>query len=238
MINVQKADGHLEPFNAEKIRASLLRAGTEESVIAQLLTNLQKDLPDGITTAEIQEKINRLLPVNASVFNRYNLKRAIMALGPSGFPFEKFFAGVLGRYQYQTSVNQIIKGKCVDQEIDIVALKEGRRLMIECKFHQRPGTKSGLRTALYTHARFLDVAASGNFQEHWLVTNTKVTTEALAYAQCSDLKIVSWDYPEGFSLRELVEKANLHPITALRNLSPEKQRELLLQGKIFATDLK
>ena len=54
---------------------------------------------------------------------RYSLKRAIMSLGPQGFPFEQYLAALLRHYGYRTYTNQIFAGQCITHEIDVVAEK-------------------------------------------------------------------------------------------------------------------
>jgi hypothetical protein len=51
------------------------------------------------------------------------------------------------------------------------------------------------------------------------------------------MKITAWDYPEGESLNELIDKVELHPITALSSLSEEKKRLFLEQGIVFCKNL-
>jgi hypothetical protein len=41
------------------------------------------------------------------------------------------------------------------------------------------------------------------------------------------MKVISWSYPEGGSLRELIERAGLHPITMLTSLSTNQKMQLL-----------
>ena len=43
------------------------------------------------------------------------------------------------------------------------------------------------------------------------------------------MKIIGWNYPETGSLRDLVEKAKLYPITALQSLSQSQKQSLLDQ---------
>jgi len=57
----------------------------------------------------------------------------------------------------------VIKGKCVNQEIDVVAENPSGRYMIECKFHNVP-IYTGLKEVMYTYARFLDVKDAGFFR--------------------------------------------------------------------------
>jgi len=237
-IRVKKASGKYEPFSSKKVRSSLQRAGADEALIIQVLAHLQKQLYDGIPTKKIYQKVYHLLnQLKHPLSLKYNLKEAIMALGPSGYPFEKFVAGVLSRQDYQTKINQVIQGRCISHEIDITAQKKNQCWMIECKFHNRSGTKSEIKEALYTYARFLDVAQTGQFNQCLLVTNTKATTQAIKYARCVKLMILSWDYPPNKSLRFLIEKSGLHPVTCLNSLNNDEKRQILQSGIVFSHDL-
>lgn len=245
-IKVKKASGEYEPFSEEKVRSSLQRAGAEEELINKIISHIKSELYDGISTKEIYSHVFSLLrKAKSHLVSKYNLKQAIMELGPSGFPFEKFVAGILEHEDYQVEVGQIVQGKCVSHEIDVIAQKENEHFMIECKFHNRPGRKSDLKVALYTYGRFLDVEKAWikiaghreKFHQGWLVTNTKVTSEVKTYARCVNLKVISWDYPPDFSLRFLIEKSGLHPVTCLNSLSRAEKRRVLEAGIVFCRDL-
>lgn len=235
-INVLKASGGYEPFSEEKVRSSLKRAGADEEVVFKILSQVKGELYDGIPTQKIYTHIFDLLRHEKTpLLSRYNLKEAIMQLGPTGFPFERFVAGILAVNGYKVEVDKNVQGKCVTHEIDVAAEKEGHQAMIECKYHNHPGMKTDIKVALYVYARFLDVQNS--FQEGWLVTNTKATIDAYDYAQCVGLKLISWDLPAGESLRDLIEKSGLHPITALESLSHGDKQRFLSQGIVFQKDL-
>lgn len=237
MIKVLKASGEYESYDEGKVRNSLKRAGAGSQLIDKIVNNLQDKLYDGIPTSKIYSYVFKILKESKSyLVSKYNLKRAIMELGPSGYPFEGFIAGVLQAYGYKTVVNKIVKGQCIDHEIDVVLQKDNKQFACECKFHNRLGTKTDVKEALYTYARFLDIKKS-NFEQSWLVTNTKLTTNVKKYANCVGLKVISWDYPADFSLRFLIEKSNLHPVTCLDSLSRNEKEKLLEQNFVFCHDL-
>lgn len=159
-----------------------------------------------------------------------------MDLGPTGYPFEKFIAAVLQTMGHRVLINQIVQGKCVSHEIDVVSQNK-EKYMIECKFHGIPGGRTDIKVALYTYARFLDVKDKGAFDVPWLMTNTKLTQEVKSYALCMGMRVTAWDYPEGDSLNEMIDKSGLYPITASTILSEEKKLELLGKGVVFTRDL-
>jgi Holliday junction resolvase-like predicted endonuclease len=166
-------------------------------------------------------------------------------MGPTGHPFEKLVGEILKTQGYNVKVAEMVKGHCVTHEVDVVAEKPGRRLMVECKFHNGAGVKSDVKIVLYVWARFEDIrrawqALDGQekyFNQAWLATNTKLTSDAIQYAECMGLHAVSWEYPPGESLPVLIERAGLHPITALTGLTRPEKRQLTAKGIILCREL-
>lgn len=246
-IVVIKASGEKEPFSEQKVRRSMRRAGISCELENQVLGDIKTNLYQNIPTAEIYQQINQILKTSSEphVFSRYQLKQAIMQLGPSGYPFEKFVAALLKELGYSVETGVIVSGKCVSHEVDVVALKDNQHFMVECKFHNRPGTRSDVKVALYVKARFDDVKASwmqkpGHqtmFHQAWLVTNTKLTSDAIQYGECAGMNLIAWSYPKTGSLQDLIAKTGLHPITCLNALSPVEKRELLNQEVVLCKDL-
>jgi len=244
-INIRKASGELEPFLEEKVRSSLTRARIDKETQNEIIEKLHSRLYEGITTRKIYSLVYGWLKSDQPYLaSRYNLKRAVMALGPTGYPFEKFIAGVLTRSGSQATVSTIVKGRCIDHEIDVLAQKGDVRYMIECKFHNRQGIKTNVKVALYVDARFLDIKdtpidffGKKTVSQALLATNTKLTSQAIAYCRCRKMQVISWNYPQGFSLRELVENGGLHPITCLSFLSRKEKESLLSEGFVFCDDL-
>lgn len=239
MINVLKANGATEPFSDEKVMNSIRRARIPQNVQPQVLQHIRSKIYDGISTEEIYRHIIEFLEASPQPYieSKYSLKQAIMALGPSGYPFEDFLAKVLQSSGYSTKVRQILTGKCVTHEVDVVAEKAGKTAIVEAKFHNSPGTRSEVQTALYTYARFLDVKERNKCDETWLVTNTKTTVDANTYAMCVGMKVISWDYPDQGSLRDLIEQSRLHPITMMRSLSQAAKVSLLDQHIVLCKDI-
>ena len=241
VLYVTKASGELEPFSVEKVRASLQRAGIPKLVQDKALAYIQGLIYPNIKTSLIYHHIMEFLGMSGSphLKGKYSLKQAIMDLGPTGFPFEQYVARLLEAKGYAVETNIIVKGKCVTHEIDAIAQKEEKHFLVECKFHGEPGSRCNVKIPLYIKARFDDVESSWKeypgheqkFHQAWLVTNTKCTTDAIAYGECVGMKIVSWDYPMKGSFSDLIETTGLHPITCLTSLS-HKQKVILLDQHI------
>jgi len=246
-VFVVKASGEREPFSDEKLRRSLQRAGAPAKAIDDISKHMRVELKDGMTTAEIYRHAFSMLKHEGRHFAaRYSLKRAIMGLGPTGHPFEKFVGEILKTQGYSNvQVGKIIQGICVAHEVDVVAEKDERRIMVELKFHNTPGIRTDVKVALYVQARFEDIdkqwkhEPSHGIQIHeaWLMTNTKLTSEAIAYGKCVGMKVIGWSYPAGGSLQHLVERSGLHPVTSLTTLSRAQKVQFLDRGIIVCKDI-
>ncbi len=232
---VLKASGEREEFDARKVRRTCIKAGAPEDLAEKIAAEVGKQVYDGISTHEILKITLRLLGRQPGAATRYSLKRAIMALGPAGFQFEKYMAEVLQNYGYATKVGQIIRGKCINHEVDIAAEKEGKKYMIECKYHNMPGIHTDVKVAMYTHARFLDLG--NNFDYGWITCNTKLTQDAIKFADCVGLKVTCWGYPKKESLERLIEDKELYPVTVLQSLKSFTRERLFQAGLMLTKDL-
>jgi hypothetical protein len=237
-IEIIKANGDKEPFLENKVRESLKRAGANQEVVNKILVNLIGKLHSGMTTKEIYSQVFGLFNEYQSGHGfHYGLKNALMALGPSGYPFEKFIAKLFEHLGYQTQTQVIIKGKCIEHEVDVVIVKENLKALVECKFHNRQGVKSRSKDVLYTQARFEDIKAIGDYQEAWLVTNTKLTQNAINYGLCQGMKLLAWGYPQGESLERLIDVNQLYPVTCLSFLQNQELHALIQNDLIICQDL-
>jgi len=244
-VSIIKASGISEPFSEKKLHRSLKRAHIPKNLEKQALEYIKGSLYQNISTQEIYRRLSEFLEKSNQPHTRawFSLKHAIMQLGPGGFPFEKFIAALLRYHGYQTQTNLILKGKCVEHEVDVVASKEQKRFMLECKFHSQPGSRSDIKVALYTQARYEDLRRFSfkekqlEFDGVWLITNTKTTSEVKKYARCVGMRIIGWNYPRSGNLQEFVERTNLHPITVLKSLSEDQLKSVLSSGIVLCKDL-
>lgn len=236
---ITKASGEKEAFNRKKYEQSLGKVGLTVPEAKQVATAVYQDLYPEINSEKIFLKTQTILKSKDRLFAaKYGLKRAIMNLGPSGYFFERYMAAVLAAYGYKTKYNQFLRGKCVEHEVDIVAEREGKKYMIECKYHNQPGVKSDVKVVLYVYARFLDLKDAYHFDEPVLITNTLCTTEAIRYARCAGLKIIGWHYPLGKgSLEHYIESKKLYPVTALLSLNPYLNRAFREGNLVLTRDL-
>ncbi|MBS1741900.1 MAG: restriction endonuclease [Bacteroidetes bacterium] len=243
-ILVKKASGALDAFSSEKLRKSLERAGADATSIDSIEQQVNNILYDGIPAKEIYRTAFRLLKKQSKgIAGRYNLKKAIMALGPSGYPFEKYIAAVFAWEGYKVKTQQLLKGKCVTHEIDVFAENDSKALLIECKYHSGQGNICDVKIPLYIHSRYMDVLQHRQLQsetkplEGWVITNTKFSSDALHYGICSGLHLLGWNFPEHNGLAKLVDNSKLYPITCLTTISTKEKAMILEKGIVLCKDL-
>lgn len=245
-IFITKASGELVPFAPEKLMRSLTKAGATKQQAEEILASVKPLLHPGISTKMIFKNAFRLLKrVSRPKAGKYKLKNAIMELGPSGFPFERYFAAILHSMGYRVQTGVILQGACVKHEVDVIAEKENYHEMVECKFHQQQGTFCNVKIPLYIHARFKDVEAgfsksslkNNTLHQGWLVTNTRFTTDAIQYGTCAGLKLIGWNYPKNNSLNNLIDKTGLYPITALTSLTKKEKQTLLSNNIVLCKEI-
>ena len=243
-IIIKKANGERESFNPEKLKNSLELAGASEKDTENVLGKVEEILHHDITTRKIYRKaFSELKKMRRSAAISYSLNEAVKELGPTGFPFERFVARVFSRLGYQTEVGLIMKGMCIEHEIDFLARHESHIFIAEAKFHNEHGIKSGLQTALYVKARFDDLWESPYLSKEekphsaWLITNTKFTESALKYGECAGMTMISWTYPKKGHLQDLIEESKLHPLTAISSLNKREKTHLLKKNLVLCREL-
>ncbi len=235
-INITKASGEKAPFNKLKLKQSLVRSGASNEQADEINNEVIEMLVEGMSTRKIYMTAFRLLRnYSPPLAARYKLKQAIMELGPSGFPFEQFIGELLKHRGYKTQVGVVVKGHCVNHEIDVIAEKDEQHFMIECKFHNRQGYSSDVKIPLYIQSRFLDVERqwklldghAEKFHQGWVVTNTRFSDDAAQYGRCMNMNLVGWNYPRHNGLKDWIDGSGLHPITCLTSLTQSEKQQLL-----------
>lgn len=228
-------------FSEQKLRSSLRRAGAYEGTIQEVVNEIDGQLHEGMTTKKIYQLAFKILRrKNKPAASKYKLKKAIMELGPSGFPFEKYLSEILKTQGHSIQLNLIMNGRCVNHEVDILAEKEGVKKIFECKYHNLQGTICDVKIPLYVHSRFRDISeklSSPDKIEGWVATNTRFSVDAIQYALCSNLKLLGWDYPEGKGLREIIDQVGLYPITCLTSLSQKEKLRIMETGLLLSRDI-
>lgn len=249
VVEIRKSSGETEAFSVSKLINSLRKAGAEEGIVQQVTNEIQSWLYDGVTTQKIYQKAFGLLKQKKSshpVASRYKLKEAIMELGPTGYPFEHFIGKVMDTLGYSTEVGQVVNGRCVTHEVDVVATKGTVQCFVECKYGLSSDKNVNVKVPLYIRSRVNDIIENRrnkpefkNFDfQGWLVTNTRFTSDAAAYGTCSGLHLLSWNYPEGNGLKDIIDREKIYPITVLHHLTKDQIQTLLGKDVVICRQLK
>ncbi len=263
-MQIRKANGTIEDFDEKKLVKAIVQSGANIEVAHDICKYVKdkcyENYKDGqsIRTDYIYRlAFKHLKNISKASALKFSLKRSMLEIGPSGFPFEKFIAHIWQHDGYSAITGQMVYGKCVSHEVDVVAWREDELVMIEAKFHSDAGSRTDLKNALYVKARYDDIDGneyninsfdekctrglstkmSKKLTEGWLITNTYFSDTAITYANCNNLKLMSFDYPEGASLRDKIIEYSLYPVTLLTTLTKEEKNKLIQKDVILCKTL-
>ena len=245
-MKIVKHSGNIVDYNPSKLKQSLLKSGASNLEVDSILHSIENQIYEGISTKQIYKMAFSLLKkASHSQAARYNLKEAIRLLGPTGFFFEKYIARLFASENYQTLTNFILQGKCVSHEIDVLIKKDNVIAMVECKFHMGIDANSDVKVPMYILSRFNDLKDRQHtiytrkdiISKCWIVTNNKFTADAIAFAKCSKLHLLSWNYPEKDNLKTKNDTHHLYPVTCLTTLSLAEKDKLLVLDVILVKEI-
>lgn len=238
-LRVVKRNGQEEEFSAEKVARSL-ECCTSKELAAEIANEVKGKIRDGTPTSEIHEIVLGILwERDPGAAIKYSLREAMMKLGPAGYRFEDFYARVLREKGLSPSVRQVYRGSCATHELDVVYSVEGGLAFSEMKYHNAYGIYTGLKEAMYTYMRLIDLREGGQpFVRAELVTNTKASPDAILFSECRGMGIIAWKYPPGAGLERMIEELRLYPVTSVAPVVGEEGvLELLALGIITLKDL-
>jgi hypothetical protein len=244
MLWVTKASGLREKFEKQKIVNTCLRMGASLDIAEEVADEVYKNSYEGIPTSEILTLVFEFLSkYKPEVKLMIDLREAIAKLKPKP-DFEQFVRRILGEYSYEVEPAQIIRGKCIEHEIDGIVKKGNEVLCLEVKHHFKFHTPTPLEVPLSVWATFQDIKDGFKLGYHkikftgaLIVCNTKFSLHAKNYALCKGIRIISWDFPSDCGLRDLIRNKKIYPITMLKELDEETQEKLVSKGIITLKDL-
>jgi len=245
LITITKSDGTRQLFEEEKLVNSLRNAGATDGALDDIVDEIGKEMHDGMSTSEIYTRAFALLKKHSMpIAVKYSIRRAMLELGPEGFPFEKFVARIFKAWGFEAVTDQILRGESVEHEMDVVAWKEGQLSMAEAKFHNEYGLKSDLKVALYVKARFDDLAPmefeydgqKRKLTDRWLFTNTKFTDHAITYGTFHGMKLMGWNYPQKGNMHDVIAENGLHPVTCITVLTHQQKKDIIAAGILVCKD--
>ena len=215
-----------------------------KEVAETIADKIEKRTYDGIPTRRILQMIFTYLKRDRPRFtHRIDLKRAISLLRPKP-DWEHFVQMLLGELGYRVIPNQIVRGRCVEHEIDAIARKGDEIVLVEVKHLYKYHTSTGLDVCRVIRATFEDVTEgfnlglnSINFNKYMVVCNTKFSNHARRYAKCRGIDHIGWKEPVEHGLDRIIEEKKFHPITLIRNLDRKTEEKLGDKGIILLRQL-
>lgn len=243
-ILVAKADGSKQLFEKGKIISTCLKMGANMETADAIARKIENKVYDGIQSRKIFTMISRELGrYMPTVRHLTDLRRALSLMKPKP-DFEKFIQLVFIEHGYEVTPNPIIRGKCVEHELDAMARKNGKTLIIEVKHHYNRHILTGLDVTRIARAIFEDISEgytlglnSVNPERALVVSNTKFSDHANRYAQCRGIENLGWNTPTGRGLEKMIEDKQLFPLTYLRNLDPMVRNRIMGHGIILLKQL-
>lgn len=232
---VIKADGRREEFETGKIIRTCIRAGAKRGEAEAIAGMIKRNIKDGDSTHKIYRMIiSELDKREDNTSFLFRLREAAAVL--DSISFELYVKAILNADGYTCKWNKIIKGRFVEHQVDLVAEKEGRLYLVECKHHKNHHRFCGLGNVLEVQARLEDIADGFrdrdnryDFDAAWVITNTKFSDHAKKYAKGRCIRLTGWR-SKNFPLEKMVEEKKVFPITILKAMPLQKK---LLEQKII-----
>lgn len=240
-FHIYKSHGGIENFSKRKLYTSLKRSGLANKESQHIADKVTLEVGEGAKTQDIYRKTLQLVKHSSpGAALQYSLKRAIFDLGPTGHHFESFVARYFEEIGYHVMTCKTLRGRLVKHEVDVIGFKNGKRIFVECKFHNRLGIKNDIKATLYVKARWDDLKQGiegKNLSNFYLASNTAFTLDAITYAKGTGLKLLGVNAPPERSFLEEIKLLQLYPITSLRTLSRSLKNQLLDLNLVVAKDL-
>jgi Holliday junction resolvase len=241
---IVKSTGEKENFSREKLRGGLKRAGVPGHLVDRVVNAVSERVKNGTSTAQIGTLVNDQLKRESRAHHyRYTLREGLLKLGPAGFRFERYVGAILAAYGYEVSYPEELHGACVDHEVDVLAKKDGKTIMIEAKFRNDFDYFVKLRDVMAAWTRFQDLndgAKLGKcpkFDSVWIVTNGKISSRSMKFGECKGIRLLGWNHPKDESFAHFVDHAALYPVTVLHELKDRELGALSDRGLVLCRDV-
>ena len=70
-----------------------------------------------------------------------------------------------------------------------------------------------------------------------VATNTRFSSDSIAYAECAGLHLLGWDHPAGNGLKDIIDREKIYPVTVLNSLTKQQKQTLLNAGIVICRDI-
>lgn len=243
-VYVTKADGSRQLFDSGKIVKTCLRMGANREIADEISKKIESEIYDGVSTEEIFDRIFGLLQEHRPVIKHLLDLRKGLSLMSSKPEFELLVRVLLSENGYEVTPNRILRGKCVEHEVDGIARKDGVTYFVEVKHHSSYHTPTGLDESRIARAVLEDVIEgfeSGlnnwEIERAMIVTNTKFSEHAKQYGKCRNILQIGWSSPPYHGLQDMIEEKRLYPITCLKSLRKQTKERLASAGIVSLKQL-
>ena len=244
VIYVSKADGSKQAFDKRKIVRTCLRMGATRAIAESIAKEIENRIFSGIETKKILQMILRSLRKHKPVMKyQIDLRRSLSLLKPAP-DFENFIQLLLSKYGYEVTPNQIIRGRCVEHEVDAISKKNNKTCIVEIKHHYKYHTPTSLDVSRISRAVYEDLVEGhelglNNLKLDYalIVCNTKLSEPAKRYSNCRGIHHIGWSSPKNHDLQTMIEGKKLYPVTILRGLKSEIRNKLTSNGIILLNQL-
>lgn len=227
MVNIRKWDGNLEPFDRGKVIRTCHRLKLSNYDAEEVADQIEKRLFEGIESKKIIDMIFEFGKRHRSRLGHMVDLREAMAMMRPKPDFEQFVALLLEYDGYKTATNQILMGKCVDHEIDVVATRGDDTIYVEVKHHTQFHTFTGMDVFLQMNSTFEDLKEGYlagnhkfNFTRCMVVLNTRISEHARRYAECRGIGAMGWGVPERAGIETHIHDKELYPVTIFKGVEP------------------
>ena len=243
-VFVTKADGSKQLFDKKKIIKTCLRMGANRKIASKVADKIENNVYDDITTKKILQMIFRFMSKHKpGVKSLLDLRKGLSLMG-SKPEFEMFVQNVLANNGFEVSSNQLLKGKCVEHEVDAIAKKDGITFFVEAKHHFSYHALTGLDESRIARAVLEDVTEGYPLGKNkiridraMIVTNTKFSKQAKRYGKCRDILQIGWSSPGTHGLQTMIDKTMLYPLSCLKGLRVETRNKLVNSGILLMKQL-
>ncbi len=243
-IFVTKADGSRQLFDRNKAIRTCLKLGANHQVAYEVTAKVESRLYENISTQTIHRMIIRFLrKYKPEVRNLFDLRKGISLMSPKP-EFELFVQTLLMHNGFEVRPNQILRGKCVEHEVDALARKDGVTFFVEAKHHFSYHSLTGLDESRIARAILEDVTENTipdrvdwKIDRAMIVTNTKYSDHAVMYGNCRNILQIGWSSPGNLGLQSLIEEKRLYPLSCLRGLGAEIRLKLVESGIVLIGQL-
>lgn len=246
-MRVVKLSGEVVEFDEFSLRKSLYNSGADKEEADRVFDIIYPKIYDLIPTKELYAlAFEELKAIRNSFAARYKLKRALQALGPEGFYFEKWVTKIFLAQGFEAIHSQTIMGASgVTHEIDIIAHNKEESLFCECKFRNDIDSKISVTTPMYFKSRFDDIKVKTyeyfgktiKPTRGFVITNAYFTTDSIKFAEYHQLNLLSWNYPKEKNIKSLINEMGLYPITTMTTLTDEEEQLLLSKNCLLVKEI-